>query len=279
MLGFAERLLDQFWAIVDRDRAEVRYNSEWLEPLGMEGVLELTANYTVARMLERDDFAKRFADERPISIMEFLYPLLQGYDSVAVRADVELGAYAFVGATVVLGDGTKLHHHATVEGHTTLGAKCEVFPYACLGGRTQDLKYAGGKPGLRIGDRNIFREYVTVHEATKDGEFTVIGSDNNFLAYGHIAHDCVVGNGVVFSNGAVLAGHVWVEDHVVIGGYGGVHQFCRLGAHSMLSAMAKLVHDLPPFFIADGMPASVRAINKIGLERPMCSGTASERAL
>ena len=91
VLGFAERLLDQFWAILDRDRAEVRYNSEWLEPLGMEGVLELTANYTVARMLERDDFAKRFADERPISIMEFLYPLLQGYDSVAVRADVELG--------------------------------------------------------------------------------------------------------------------------------------------------------------------------------------------
>ncbi|MEN9663368.1 MAG: hypothetical protein RL324_2317 [Verrucomicrobiota bacterium] len=182
-------------------------------------------------------------------------------------ADVELGAYAYVGANVSLGDGTTLHHHATVEGNTTVGAKCEVFPYACLGGRTQDLKYAGGKPGLRIGDRNVFREYVTVHEATKDGEFTVLGSDNHFLAYGHIAHDCVVGNGVVFSNGAVLAGHVWVEDHVVIGGYGGVHQFCRLGTHSMLSAMAKLVHDLPPFFIADGMPASVRAINKIGLER------------
>jgi tyrosyl-tRNA synthetase len=91
VLAFAADLLDQFWAILDRDRAEVRYNSEWLEPLGMEGVLELTANYTVARMLERDDFAKRFAEERPISVMEFLYPLLQGYDSVAVHADVELG--------------------------------------------------------------------------------------------------------------------------------------------------------------------------------------------
>jgi UDP-N-acetylglucosamine acyltransferase len=182
-------------------------------------------------------------------------------------ADVQIGAYAFVGRGVQLGAGTQLHHHASVEGHTTLGANCEVFPYACIGGKTQDLKYKGGRPGLRIGERNVFREYVTVHAATFDGEYTIIGSDNTILAYSHIAHDCIVGDHCVMSNGTMLAGHVIVEDHVIIGGYGGVHQFCRLGAYAMLSATAKLVQDLPPFFIADGTPAVVRAYNKVGLER------------
>jgi UDP-N-acetylglucosamine acyltransferase len=182
-------------------------------------------------------------------------------------ADVQVGAFSFVGRGVVLGDGTKLHHHASVEGNTSVGRGCEIFPYACLGGKTQDLKYKGGNPGVRIGDRNVFREYVTIHAATNDGDFTTVGNDNTVLAYTHIAHDCVVGNRIVMSNGVMLAGHVTVEDHVVIGGYGGVHQFCRLGAHSMLSATAKLVHDLPPFFIADGTPAGVRAYNKVGLER------------
>jgi UDP-N-acetylglucosamine acyltransferase len=182
-------------------------------------------------------------------------------------ADVQIGAYAIVGTGVQLGAGTQLHHHASVEGRTTLGAKCELFPYACIGGKTQDLKYKGGRPGLRIGERNVFREYVTVHAATFDDEFTVIGSDNTILAYSHIAHDCIVGDHCVMSNGTMLAGHVIVEDHVIIGGYGGVHQFCRLGAYAMLSATAKLVQDLPPFFIADGTPAIVRAYNKVGLER------------
>lgn len=182
-------------------------------------------------------------------------------------ADVEIGAYAYVGGGVTLGDGTRLHHHASVEGDTVLGKKCEVFPYACIGGKTQDLKFKGGKPGLRIGDRNVFREYVSIHCATNDGDVTRIGSDNVLLATCHVAHDCVLGDHIVMSNGAVLAGHVIVEDHVVIGGYGGIHQFCRLGAYAMLSATAKLVQDLPPFFIADGTPAVVRAFNKIGLER------------
>lgn len=182
-------------------------------------------------------------------------------------ADVEIGAYAYVGPQAVLGDGTKLHHHAAVEGRTTVGRGCEVFPFACIGGKTQDLKFKGGSPGLIVGDHNVFREYVTVHCATNDGDFTRIGSHNVFLATTHVAHDCTLGDHIIMSNGAVLAGHVTVEDRVVIGGYGGVHQFCRLGSYSMLSATAKLVHDLPPYFIADGTPAVVRAINKIGLER------------
>ncbi len=181
--------------------------------------------------------------------------------------DVMIGAFAFVGMGVNLGDGTRLHHHASVEGNTYLGAGCEVFPYANIGAKTQDLKYKGGNPGVRIGARNVFREYFTVHGATNDGDFTTIGTDNAFLAYGHIAHDCKVGNHVVASNGMMLAGHVVVEDHVVFGGYAGVHQFCRVGAHAMVSATAKLVQDLPPFFIGDGTPAVVRAYNKVGLER------------
>src|SRR5688500_13392858 len=182
-------------------------------------------------------------------------------------ADVEIGDYAFVGGAVILGAGTRLHHHASVEGNTVMGAQCEVFPYACIGGKTQDLKFKGGNPGVRIGERNVFREYVTVHCATNDGDVTRLGSDNVLLASCHVAHDCVLGDHIVMSNGAVLAGHVVVEDRVVIGGYGGIHQFCRLGTFAMLSATAKLVHDLPPYFIADGTPAEVRAINRVGLER------------
>lgn len=196
-----------------------------------------------------------------------IHPTAVVEDGVELGADVEIGAYAFVGSGVTLGARTKLHHHATVEGNTTLGEACEVFPYACLGGKTQDLKYKGGNPGVRIGDRNVFREYVSVHAATFDGQFTTIGSDNTILAYSHVAHDCVVGSRVIMSNYAGLAGHVIVEDHVLIGAYGGVHQFCRLGAHAMLSACSKLVHDLPPYFIADGAPATVRSFNKVGLER------------
>jgi UDP-N-acetylglucosamine acyltransferase len=180
---------------------------------------------------------------------------------------VEIGACAFVGAGVRIGSGTKIYHHATVEGNTELGRDCEVFPYACLGGKTQDLKYKGGNPGLRIGDRNVFREYVSVHCATNDGDFTIIGSDNLFLAYTHIAHECMLGNHIIMSNYAGLAGHVHVEDHVGIAAYGGVHQFCRVGLHAFIGGAAKVVQDVPPYFIIDGAPATVRTINKVGLER------------
>lgn len=187
--------------------------------------------------------------------------------SAELGADVEIGPFAYVGAGVHLGAGTRLHHHASVEGNTHMGEACEVFPYANIGGKTQDLKFKGGNPGVRIGARNVFREYFTVHAATNDGDFTVVGNDNTFLASGHIAHDCVLGSHIIASNGIALAGHVTVEDHVVIGGLAGVHQFCRIGAHAMLAGMGRLVQDLPPFFIADGMPAAVRAYNKVGLER------------
>jgi UDP-N-acetylglucosamine acyltransferase len=186
---------------------------------------------------------------------------------VQLGADVVVGAYAYVGGTAVIGDGTVIHHHGTVEGNTVLGRKCEVFPYAAVGTKTHDLKFTGGNPGLRIGDRNVFREYVTVHFATKDGDHTRLGNDNVILAYSHVAHDCVIGNHLVMSSQSALAGHVIVEDHVNIAWGTGVHQFCRIGAYAMLGGLAKVVQDVPPFFIADGMPAVIRSINKVGLER------------
>lgn len=181
--------------------------------------------------------------------------------------DVVIGAYAYVGPEVVLGDGCVLHHHATVEGFTTVGKQCEIFPFTCIGTKTQDLKYRGGRPGTRIGDRNVFREYTSVHGATKDGEFTVLGDDNLLLAYCHVAHDCQIGHHLIASNAVGLAGHVIVENHVTLGAKCGVHQFCRIGSHVMVGAMSKVVQDAPPYLIADGNPAIARSINKIGLER------------
>jgi UDP-N-acetylglucosamine acyltransferase len=186
---------------------------------------------------------------------------------VQLGADVEIGAFAYVGGSARIGDGTRVHHHASVEGNTSLGKGCEVFPYASIGSKTQDLKFKGGNPGTRIGDRNVFREYVSVHAATNDGDFTVIGNDNTILAYSHIAHDCVLGSHIVMSNAISVAGHVAIEDHVTVGGVAGIHQFCRIGAYAMISAYAKVVQDVAPFFIADGQPAVIRSLNKVGLER------------
>lgn len=187
--------------------------------------------------------------------------------TVQLGADVEIGPFAYVGGAARIGDGTRIHHHASIEGNTVLGAGCEVFPYCSIGTKSQDLKYKGGNPGVRIGDRNVFREYVSVHAATYDGDFTEIGHDNTILAYSHVAHDCKLGSHIVTSNSVGLAGHVVVEDHVTLGAVCGVHQFCRIGAYAMVSAYAKVVQDIAPFFIADGQPAVIRAINKVGLER------------
>ena len=181
--------------------------------------------------------------------------------------DVEVGAYAYIGGSVKIGKGTIIAHHATVDGNTVIGEYNQIFPYAYIGGKPHDLKYRGGNPGLIIGDRNVFREYTTAHLATRDGEYTVIGNDNNILAYSHIAHDCIVGNKIVMSSHAALGGHVVLEDYVVIGWGSGAHQFCRIGEYAMLSASSKLVKDLPPFLMADGSPAEVCAINKINMQR------------
>jgi UDP-N-acetylglucosamine acyltransferase len=181
--------------------------------------------------------------------------------------ECDIGPYCVIGPGVTLGDRCVLHAHVVLEGHTTLGQGNEIFPFACLGTKTQDLKWKGGITRTRIGDFNTFREYVTINSATGDGETTVVGSHNHILAYCHLAHNVTLGNRVIMSNVATLAGHVLVEDHAVIGGLAAVHQFCRIGRMAIIGGCSKVVQDVPPFMLADGNPAEARTVNKVGLER------------
>jgi UDP-N-acetylglucosamine acyltransferase len=184
-----------------------------------------------------------------------------------IGADCEIGPYCVIGEHVALGAGCRLHSHVVIDGQTTLGQGNEVFPFASLGLKTQDLKWKGGLTRTQIGDQNTFREYVTIHSATEDGGVTTVGSHNHILAYSHIAHNVVLGNHVIMSNVATLAGHVTVEDHAVVGGLAAVHQFCRIGTMSIIGGCSKVVQDVPPFMLADGNPAVTRTINKVGMER------------
>lgn len=179
----------------------------------------------------------------------------------------DIGPYCVIGENVVLGPGCKLHSHVVVDGHTVLGRENEIFPFASIGLKTQDLKWKGGVTRTQIGDHNTFREYVTIHSATSDGEVTVVGSHNHILAYCHLAHNVQLGNHVIMSNVGTLAGHVTVEDHAVIGGLVAIHQFCRVGTMSMIGGCSKVVQDVPPYMLADGNPAQTRTVNKVGLER------------
>ena len=180
---------------------------------------------------------------------------------------VVVGPYCIIGPDVVLGDGCRLQHHVTIQGPAKIGRNNVFFAYGSIAQQTQDLKYKGEPTYVEIGDDNSFREFVTVHRATDVGNTTRIGNRGNFLAYSHIAHDCTVGDDVIFSNNATLGGHVTVGDHVIIGGLSAIHQFCRIGRYAMLGGCTKIVQDVPPFMIADGNPAEIRGINKIGLER------------
>ena len=180
---------------------------------------------------------------------------------------IVIGPYCVIGAGVKLGDGCRLHNHVTLGGPSEFGANNEFFSYASIGQRTQDLKYEGEPTYLKVGEGNTFREFCTVNRGTAPGSYTTIGSHGSFLAYTHIAHDCIVGDHVIFSNNGTLAGHVTVGDHAIIGGLTAVHQFCRIGSHAMTGGCSKIVQDIPPYMVADGNPARVRAINSVGLSR------------
>ena len=170
-------------------------------------------------------------------------------------------------AEVVLGPDCWLQHHVTLCGPMRAGARNKFYAYCSIGQQTQDLKYQGEPTYLEIGDENTFREFVTVNRSTTSEGKTRIGSCGNFLAYSHIGHDCMVGDGVIFSNNGTLAGHVQVGDHAVMGGLTAVHQFCRIGRFAITGGCSKIVQDVPPFMIADGNPAKIRGINLVGLER------------
>ena len=179
----------------------------------------------------------------------------------------EIGPYCVIGAGVELGEGCQLQHHVSLTGPSRFGKENVFFPFATLGQRTQDLKYAGEPTRLDVGDGNTFREFVTVHRGTAPGSSTRIGNRGYFLAYVHVAHDCTVGDEVIFSNNGTLAGHVEVGDFAILGGLTAVHQFCRIGAHAMTGGCSKIVQDVPPYMLADGNPAKVRSYNKVGMER------------
>lgn len=182
--------------------------------------------------------------------------------------DVTVGAFAVIGPDVELGAGCVIGPHAVVQGPTTMGRENRVFQFASVGAAPQDLSYKGEPTRLEIGDRNTFRECVTINRGTtKDKGVTRIGSDNLFLAYSHVGHDCTVGNHCVFSNSVGLAGHVEVGDWVNLSAYSGVHQFCKIGSYAFLANNTAATYDIPPYVTAEGRPAAPRIVNEVGLQR------------
>jgi UDP-N-acetylglucosamine acyltransferase len=168
---------------------------------------------------------------------------------------------------VAVGDRTVIGPHAVLDGWTTIGEDCQIHAGAVIGNEPQDLKYNGAKSWVRIGRRNVIREYVTVHRATAEGEVTAIGDDNLLMAYVHVAHNCVIGNNVILANAVMLAGHVVIEDWVIIGGMTPIHQFVRVGRHAFIGGGSRIPQDIPPFVRCAGNPLRVAGLNSVGLAR------------
>ena len=188
--------------------------------------------------------------------------------SARVAEDVTIGPYSIVGPDVTVGAGCVLGPHVVIGARTRLGKRNRIFQFASIGEIAQDRKYGGEATTTTIGDDNTFREYATVHAGTaQDRRDTAIGDANLFLAYTHVAHDCVVGSHTTFSNNAQVAGHVRIDDWAVLGAFAGVHQFCRIGAHAMLAAFAVVLQDVPPYVTVQGYPAKPHGTNNEGLRR------------
>jgi UDP-N-acetylglucosamine acyltransferase len=197
-----------------------------------------------------------------------IHPTAVVHAGARLGADVRVGPYSIVGEHVEIGDGTTIAGHAVVEGHTRVGRDNRIFQFASLGSPPQDKKYRGEPTRLEIGDGNTFREFTTVNTGTAQDEgVTRIGDDNWFMAYSHVAHDCVVGSHAVFANNAHVAGHCEVGDYVILGGFTGVHQFVRIGAHAMTGGGTILFQDVAPYVTAVGNPAKPYGINSVGLKR------------
>ena len=191
-------------------------------------------------------------------------------DGAKLGADVEIGPYAHVGKDVSLGDGTVVKQGAIIDGYTTIGSQCQIFPYACIGMKTQDLKYKDGSVSyVEIGDRTVIREFATVHLGTADGEKTIIGSDCLFMCYCHAAHGVILGDHVICSNAVQLAGDAHVEDYAIVGGCSAVHQFCTVGRHAMVGGCSRVIKDVPPYMLCGPGDGDLRAVgpNVVGLTR------------
>ena len=182
--------------------------------------------------------------------------------------NVEVGPYSVIGPHVQIGGGTVVGPHVVINGPTKIGRDNHIFQFASIGEVPQDKKFHGENSTLEIGDRNHIREFVTINRGTEDGGgVTKVGNDNWLMAYIHIAHDCIVGNNVIFSNAASLAGHVTVDDHAILGGFTLVHQFCHIGSHAFCGMGSAVSKDVPPYVIVSGNYAKPIGINKEGLKR------------
>jgi UDP-N-acetylglucosamine acyltransferase len=189
------------------------------------------------------------------------------HPNAKIARGVEIGPFCVVGENVSIGAGTILQAHVVVNGWTEIGDNCEFYPFATIGAASQDRKYLGERAFTKIGNRTVLREYCSVQRATGEDQVTAIGDDCLLLAYTHVAHNCVLGNGVTMSNLAQLAGHVHVSDFVTIGGQAGVHQFTRIGRYAMIGGASKINKDVPPFFLVEGNPAEPYGPNSVGLRR------------
>jgi UDP-N-acetylglucosamine acyltransferase len=185
-----------------------------------------------------------------------------------LHAGVSVGAYTVIDGDVEVGEGTSIGHHCVITGHSKIGRDNRIFHFVSLGEANQDKKYAGEPTSLTIGDRNTIREYCSFNRGTvQDRGVTTIGDDNWLMAYVHIAHDCLVGNKTTIANCTQLAGHVQVGDWATLGGFTGVHQFVKIGAHVMCGVSSVVLMDLPPYVTFGGSPLAAAGINSLGLKR------------
>jgi UDP-N-acetylglucosamine acyltransferase len=197
-----------------------------------------------------------------------IHPTAQVAPGAELGDGVEVGAYAVIGPDVQIGANTRVGPHAVILGPTRIGADNHIFQFASVGSAPQDKKYKGEPTRLEIGDRNVVRECVTLNRGTtKDQGVTRIGSDNLFMAYAHVAHDCQVGNQCVLANNATLGGHVHLGDWVIMGGLSAIHQFCKVGAHAFIANNAAVTRDVPPYVMTVGQPAAAHSVNSEGLKR------------
>lgn len=185
-----------------------------------------------------------------------------------IAEDVVIGPFTVIGADVQIDKGTVIGPHAVIKGPTVIGKENRIYQFTSIGEDPQDRKYANEITRLEIGDRNTIREYSTMHRGTKqDQSITRIGNDNLFMAYTHVAHDCVIGDNVIMANGASLAGHVHLDDHAILGGFTLVHQFTQIGQFSFAAMGSAITQDIPPFVMVGGRPTKPHGINSVGMER------------
>ncbi len=189
-------------------------------------------------------------------------------DGAKIANDVTIGAYSIIGKDVTIGSGTTIATHCMIEGKTTIGKNNQIFSHATLGSIPQDLKFDGEDVELIIGDNNKIREFTLFNPGTKGGgSVTKIGNGNLFMGYTHVAHDCIIGDNCIFANVATLAGHVEIDDFVVVGGLSAIHQFCKIGTQAMIGGGSIIVQDIPPFCNTEGNRATIRGLNLTGLRR------------